>query len=385
MSSMQRSLRIHVFASITASALAVAFCATSTFAASNPLESALGFNVFVRDNMALGGGHVEGATAVGGQLLANGSGIYGMSSAGSYSLAAGDALATSLLVDDGIVWSGSLNVGGRTVTSTTDNIQLNRGWVALGSTTGTHYWGDSGMQAWTSTTASNYRLNASTTSRDTTPGLLSNVSQAATYIARDSAINFDTKYAQFQATSTTLSTMADNYASRTFSGNTLNIALKQGQTNIVSLTAAEFQSVQNLNVSGTLSSNTGLIFDVSGSAVTFGSFNPVSVSLAAYILYNFAEATSVTMVDRSISGSILAPNAAFSRNTYDANGTLVSSSTSNIDGQVIVASYLQTGSGEIHNVLLDMTVVPEPAACAALLGAFALLVVWKRRQAQARG
>lgn len=366
--------------SLAAAALAAVFSTATASAAFNPLESAMGFNVFVTENMALGGGHVEGATAVGGQLLVNGSGIYGMKSAGSYRLNSGDAVATSLLVDGGMVWSGSLNVGGRTLGSTSENVQINTGWVALGNTTGTNYWGSSGREDWNATTASNYRLNGSTTSRDTTPGLLSNVSQAASYIARDSAIVFADKAAQFRSTSSTLSSLADTYASKTFSGGTLNITLTQGTTNVVNLTAAEFQSIQNLNITGTLGSNTGLIFDVSGTSVTFGSFNPVSVSLAAYVLYNFSDATLVTMVDRSISGSILAPNAAFSRNAYDANGRVTSSSTGNIDGQLVVASYLQTGGGEIHNVLLDMTVVPEPAACAALLGGFALLVVWKRRQ-----
>ena len=217
---------------------------------------------------------------------------------------------TSLAVKGRIVWPGSLTFGSTShsvPTNSTFNASVSHGTVKLGDTTGTDHW---------------YQLQYKPSWTDTTP--------------------------------------------RT----TAKLSLKANQINFITLDATSCEPLSDVTLTGAARSHgTEPVFNISGSgAVKFGSFNEFGVTASPYILYNFADATSVAMNDRTISGSILAPNAVFTHGNQ------------NVDGQIIAASFIQQEGGETHNVMLDLQVVPEPAAVAAVLGLFVLgFVIWCRR------
>lgn len=359
---------------------AVAIPLSAGGAAVNPLEAALGFNVFVQDNMALGGGHVHGATAVGGDLLANGAAVFGMQSTGTYKVATNDAAATALAIGGGIKWSGSLSFGTGSASTTARadgnaRLKISHGWTAIGNTANSTFWATSNDKpGWSSTRAvTSSRITTSAGGFDSTPVLESNsVAQAPATIARSPGIDFATQFAELLSMATAIGNMASSYDSLSFAGNTLSVDLKDGGLTVVRLDAATFGSINELKITGTLSATTGLIFDVTGANSRLGTFN-LDVKAAPYVLYNFAQATSITLGDRAVSGSILAPSA------------LLKVGQQNIDGQVIVSSFLQTNSAEVHDVNLALAVnIPEASTCALLLGAGGLgFVIWRRRRAAA--
>ena len=92
---------------------------------------------------------------------------------------------------------------------------------------------------------------------------------------------------------------------------------------------------------------------------------------ARHILFNYFEATQLSVAGVGISGTVLAPHAATTFNWAQ------------IDGQLITNSL--NGTGEVHNQLFggDLTaasgmMVPEPAA--PLLGGLGLLALLRRRR-----
>lgn len=123
-----------------------------------------------------------------------------------------------------------------------------------------------------------------------------------------------------------------------------------------------------LNISSLLSSDT-LIFDVTGGNNShFGiSLNNGFSGYQDKVLWNFGTDTNVTIDNRELEGSVLAPYATVDQSTV-IEGTLIANNWSTMNGP------------EIHSYEFTGNATPEPAPFAAL-GLGALVVLRRRKKA----
>jgi choice-of-anchor A domain-containing protein len=183
----------------------------------------------------------------------------------------------------------------------------------------------------------------------------------------------------FAAAKTSLTNSSTYWSTLSANGSTINY---YGGIQLIGTNSA--LNVFNLS-SSLLGSAWGLTIDVpAGSTVlvnidgTSANFQNMGISFSdlnsdgsgstdkLHVLYNFYQATSLSVSGISVQGSILAPNAALSF----GNG--------NIEGNVVVDS--ATGNGEYHNYLFAGTLpVPEPSTAAIALGSLALVSLRRRR------
>jgi choice-of-anchor A domain-containing protein len=127
----------------------------------------------------------------------------------------------------------------------------------------------------------------------------------------------------------------------------------------LTLDVSSLKSTASIIINGTATNIT-----MSGGFDNFGSF-------ADRTLLNFANATTTSLNNVGINGSILAPNAAFS-GSGSMNGTLVANSVSSINyGHVSM-----NGAG--FNTV-SVSAVPEPGTYAMLLAGLGLLAFMRRR------
>ncbi len=361
--------RVIAWAAAVLGSLGIAADATAAF---NPINDILvsDFTVFVQGDMAFGG-HVHGATAIGGDLrLTSGNVEFGHEKAGNFKVAATDPFFTTLVVG-----------GGFDTTSTGTAKLQNNGWMTLGQTAGTHLWDENTytrdtLNHWTTEPDSpiRFKITKEGSAFHSQPSISANVAQAATYITRNSGIDFGAQFSSLRSSSNLVASLADSRQTRsdayTWNGTALSINLGAGYT-LIDLTASQFASISQVSINGTLSSTSSVIFDVSGSTVNFGNWNLQDKGEGAspYVLFNFAEATSVSLGAQLLYGSVLAPNALVTR----------ADSSQNFSGQIIAAGFSQVGTSEIHYYPLDVQ-VPEPTAYASLFGVAGLcLAVWRRR------
>lgn len=167
----------------------------------------------------------------------------------------------------------------------------------------------------------------------------------------------------FATEKTNLESLSAELASRTVNGTA------QSQYGGISLSGDGTSALQVFNITGSALSTstyysfitnnipigTTLLFNVSGASVTMNGGTNIFYTgqdLNYNVLFNFYEATSLTIQSIAVPGSILAPYASVTAN----NG--------NIDGTIIAASW--TGGMELHNVPFESTSsspdpVPEPS------------------------
>lgn len=120
-----------------------------------------------------------------------------------------------------------------------------------------------------------------------------------------------------------------------------------------------------------LKSTASIIINGTATNITMSGGFDNFASFANRTLLNFANATTTSLQNVGINGSILAPNAAFS-GSGSMNGTLVANSVSSInDGHVSM-----DGSG--FNTV-NVSAVPEPGTWAMLLAGLGLLAFMRRR------
>jgi choice-of-anchor A domain-containing protein len=184
--------------------------------------------------------------------------------------------------------------------------------------------------------------------------------------------------ADFQTSLNALSTqLAGLTATGTLptAGNNEQITATPGANGVAvfNITAAQLSQIPSyiMNLNGSSS----VIFNVSGSSVTFNANDESGVTGANNIIWNFYQATSVTL-STQIAGTILATSATVTNNNQ-IDGTLVANG---FNGQGELHSYGFTGSLPVSG---GSTPVPEPASLAIMgLGLGALAVARRRRRAR---
>jgi choice-of-anchor A domain-containing protein len=158
-------------------------------------------------------------------------------------------------------------------------------------------------------------------------------------------------------------TVISQYGNMTLVGNVnadVNVfTIAANDLHNLTLDLSSLKSTASIIINGTATNIT-----MSGGFDNFGSF-------ADRTLFNFANATTTSLNNVGINGSILAPNSAFS-GSGSMNGTLVANSVSSINyGHVSM-----NGAG--FNTV-SVSAVPEPGTYAMLLAGLGLLAFMRRR------
>ncbi len=154
---------------------------------------------------------------------------------------------------------------------------------------------------------------------------------------------------------------------------TLTLSGMDPDVNVFNITAAQLAAASSLVINAPVGAH--VLVNVSGAAVTFsnkglsGAFSPYTT------LFNFYQATSVSMSGIGVQGSILAPFANVNFQGGQMNGQLIANSFAG-------AAW---GVGEMHhytfaNQEVPPASVPDAAGTIGLLaGGFGALAVWRRR------
>ncbi len=303
----------------------------SAFAQSNPTSSAQGFNVFLKNGANLQSGQMQGALAIGGDLTLNGNYTVASNSGGTFKV--------------GGVTVGLL-VGGKVIYTSGSSFNVNNdAYAIVGNSTGSVAWykDNNGASSNIRISRNGYGDQPYIQIQNSAPKL--GVSASTNPVFQSGLVDFNAAFTQFQTSSTCMST-----------GHT-NISITNSNQNVLPLTGFSGQiklrmvdGVNYWNISGTdLNNVTNLIYDVNSpddhhvlviNVNAAGSFNwnvwnqsGVGNSNSPYVIYNFYNTTRLTISgSNQIEGTVFAPLADINKTT-----------SSNIDGQVIANSLIQTG------------------------------------------
>lgn len=151
-----------------------------------------------------------------------------------------------------------------------------------------------------------------------------------------------------------------NQASKVFTGSGSNVEF-------FSLSASEFSSFNNLTFSN-IAAGTTLIFNVAGQSATLG-WQWQGLGNQYNVLFNFYEATSVTLNSASLNASILAVNATINPGSGNLSGTIVANNWNNS------VTLGKGGFAAADTPLFGTAVaaVPEPSSYALLLAGMAII------------
>ncbi|WAC19484.1 choice-of-anchor A family protein [Luteolibacter sp. SL250] len=281
------------------------FTAFTPSASAQSLGAASDYNVFIFGNFTSSGSDTEGRLAVGGNAdLTN------------YSV--GSSLPTS---------GGNTLVVGNNLTFTSG--QVNKGDAVYGNTAST----------------SNFGIPDGS-------------------LVKGSPIDFSAAQSQLTQLSGSLAGMAANGSFNDYYG-TLQFVGSDPSLNTFTVTAPSVNSANGIQINAP--ANSTVVINIGGDNIFFDNFG---ISIAntdkQRVLYNFYEATALTIAGISVQGSVLAPLA----NVTFSNG--------NVEGTLIANNV--TGQGEYHNYKFQGTLpVPEPSG-AALLGLSLASLAFRRRR-----
>jgi choice-of-anchor A domain-containing protein/uncharacterized repeat protein (TIGR01451 family) len=183
--------------------------------------------------------------------------------------------------------------------------------------------------------------------------LLQNVGLPNGTARQGTPVDFAAARTQLGALSAAYAALASNGTTADTYG-TIRLTGADPTLDVFSLSAAELASANGLNI--TAPAGATVLVNVSGTADQMQYFGmTVSGTDKQHVLFNFPNATSLTLAGISVQGSVLAPGADVTFNNGNLEGTLVAGSL--------------TGSGEFHNfpTLAQITVqVPAPAPAPTL-------------------
>ena len=302
----------------------------------NPLLSADQFNIFTEGNLTISQGDIEGAIAVGGNLVVNGNAQRTSANAtGGISYATFGGVKYALVVGGGLTGVNGGNifkVDGKAGATDDHFIRFN---TLSGSTAAANGGGIDIGNPVTNNLNRYVRVNSTT--------------QLATSVVNTTQlVNFATAFTNFRAQSTSISGCTGN-VTPSISGSQATLNLGTNANNVWNVTGATLNSYSTITLTGTLpSASNPLIINVNA-AGTFNwnnlkfqmgseTDNFMETNRAPYILWNFYNATTLTLQNANLTlGSILAPNADMTNN---ASG--------NITGQVIAKTFAKPQAGELH-------------------------------------
>ncbi|MEU1433064.1 choice-of-anchor A family protein [Streptomyces sp. NPDC005786] len=319
----------------------------------NPLAGDNGFGVLVQDDATLGSTETEGSVAIGGDLTYGPGYNVALQTPGTFT-APGDDRPTALLVGGRADHAGSSPQGVLKV--------LSDGYVKIGDATGSSVL-DTDVNGADVTT----QVVAAGASYNSTPRIETTVRQPVESVTDTTGLpDLDALFATYRDRSDAIDTCDTNVILRDAAGNPLpdqtgfpagtsaHVTLTEGETNVLRLTGEQLNNLSEITFDTPPTASTPFVVDVdtTGTDSTYVWHLPnlagVSGDQAPYMLWNFPDATDITMADGdSLEGTVFAPRA-----------HLTDLAASNIEGTVVVreltAGPLTEGgassvdAGEIH-------------------------------------
>ena len=265
-----------------------------------------------------------------GDYTTNGNSVAGALAIGGNATLAGNSIANAQHNDYGLVVGGNFNkVYGGSVNG--------NAWIG-GNNGITQSYSVSGHVDTAATASAPVDFAAARTQLTTLSSELSKVGATGSYAAKDQW----------------------NQASKVFTASGSNVEF-------FSLNASEFASFNNLTFNS-IAAGTTLIFNVAGESANLG-WQWQSLGSQYNVLFNFYEATSVTLNGLSLNASILAVNATINQGSGNLNGTIVANNWNNSvtlgKGRFAAADTPLFGTA--------VAAVPEPSSYALLLAGMAII------------
>lgn len=311
---------------ITTALLLVLTTSFSSWADASLLGDAAGYNVFVFGDMNVKQSDAQGRIAVGGNFTASNYSIGLLADPSQYSLVSGGNVdfQTGAILNGGIFAQGDVYLENYGISGDVDS----NGTITVGS---------GGTIAGTST------ANA---------GLPSPI--------------------DFTASLNNLSNLSSNLSTKTANGSTTVTSwgsiILQGndQQNYFNINGDDLNAASSLTLN--IGADDTAIVNISGTNLAFGSMGwNITSGNANNILFNFYEASTLTIRNIGLSGSVLAPLAALDFNSGQITGTVI---TASIDG-----------TGQYNQ---STPPIPEPTTFLLLSTGLAGLACTQRRKDQHR-
>ncbi|AUC76488.1 collagen-binding domain-containing protein [Olleya sp. Bg11-27] len=318
-------------------------CTTVSMVAQNqlisPTEAANNFTVFISGDAIAMGTESEGSWAVGGNLTIDGT----FNIFGGLNYFNDDTQPTALVVNQQVNYvTGGLHI-------------LENNFIKIGDLSTSAI-----FNLDNNNTPINTRITYTGGNFNSNPKIELSTNQAMSSISGDTQIDFVGAFSQFMSISDVIGSQDTNvtWNENEFNTGKLWVNLIPNQTNVINLTVAEFNGLNEIKfITEVPSTTTPFIINITDSSdtpevVTINSWPNIvgsPLEYAAYILYNFPNVTST--IDYTggaqIYGTIYAPRARFNNR-----------SNSNIDGQIIT-EVLEQNSGEIHAYPFDAIIEVE--------------------------
>lgn len=318
----------------------------------NPMAGNNGFGVVTQRDALLGGTSTEGSVAVGGALRFGAGHTVAPRATGGFT-ARGDTRPTALLVGGRVDFAGSATNGVLRV--------LDRGYVKVGDLTGSAAQA-TGMNG----TAVNTRLVAAGAGYHATPRIELTTPQPPSSVGPARGLmDFDALFATHRHRADALARCQGNVAHAGITpDSTVRIRLADGRTNVLRLTGAQLDHIRTLTFDNRPTATRPLVVVVDTTAEGGGftwrtpAMAGVTSQDAPYILWNFADATDLTLTaGDTLRGAVYAPRA-----------KLTDVSPSDIEGDVVVhalaAGRPAGSSGRIRHVpfAAQPSCGPQPAS-----------------------
>ncbi|MGW0910433.1 collagen-binding domain-containing protein [Streptomyces sp. NPDC002784] len=313
-------------------ALGGAALARDTVDIGNPVAGNNGFGVVTEGDAVLGSTESEGPVAIGGDLTFGDGYNVALHTAGSF-VAPGDSVPTALLVGGKADYGASSPVGVLRV--------LGDGYVKVGDMTGGQALTTDANGAAVST-----RVTAAGAGYDSTPRIELTARQPADSVGQSGLMDFTSLFSAYRDRADRMAACAGNVTlldgngdplpdqTSIAAGSNIKIALTEGRTNVLHLTGEQLNDIGTLTLLDQPSASTPLLIvvDTSASGGDFTWHTPtmagVSGTNAPYMLWDFPDATSLTIADGdTLEGTLYAPRA-----------EVTDLDPANIEGDIIVKS-----------------------------------------------